>query len=99
MAHGGKREGAGRKPKPKRRAAPASLTAREELIAMLRRQFPNDGQERTYLQLLLEGQARAAIKGNVEAAKLLLRHAALGGGPKESNRRSRKDTGGVVAQS
>jgi hypothetical protein len=78
--HGGKRKGAGRPPKPKR--APKPLTAREELLALLRKQFPNDERERTYLQLLLEGQARAAIKGNVEAAKFLLRHAALAGGPK-----------------
>jgi len=73
---GGKRPGAGRKPKTKLAQSP--LTAREELAALLRKQFPSDEKERTYLQLLLEGQARAAIKGSVEAAKFLLRYAALG---------------------
>jgi hypothetical protein len=97
MGRGGKRAGAGRKPKSKRAANP--LTAREELAALLRKQFPGDDRERTYLQLLLEGQARAAIKGNVEAAKFLLRHAALGsgGGPKERNLPNLKHLRGGVA--
>jgi len=53
------------------------LTSRQELVALLRRRFPGDEKQRTYLQLLLEGQAKAAIKGNTEAAKLLMRHAYL----------------------
>jgi hypothetical protein len=53
------------------------LSAQAELNALLKKKFPGDERERTYLQLLLEGQAKAAIRGNVEAAKLLLRHARL----------------------
>jgi len=75
MPRGGARPGAGRKHKPKPAQKP--LTSREELVALLRKPFPTDEKERTYLQLLLEGQARAAIKGSVEAAKFLLRHLAL----------------------
>jgi hypothetical protein len=86
---GGKRPGAGRKPKPK--TEPKLLTAREELVALLRKQFPEDEKERTYLQLLLDGQARAAILGNVEAAKFLLRYAALQGKP-QANLKSIRGT-------
>jgi hypothetical protein len=92
MAHGGKREGAGRKPRPKREQPP--LTAREELAALLRKQFPNDEKERTYLQLLLEGQARAAIKGSTEAAKFLLRYATLQGKPAQPKQK----TGGGISR-
>jgi predicted methyltransferase MtxX (methanogen marker protein 4) len=53
------------------------LSSRGELLALLKKKFPGDDRERTYLQLLIEGQAKAAIKGNVEAAKLLLRYAHL----------------------
>jgi hypothetical protein len=51
------------------------LSSRQELLALLKKKFPGDDRERTYLQLLIEGQAKAAIKGNVQAAKLLLRYA------------------------
>jgi hypothetical protein len=60
---------------PSRAAKP--LSSQQELIALLKKKFPGDDRERTYLQLLIEGQAKAAIKGNVEAAKLLLRYAHL----------------------
>jgi predicted methyltransferase MtxX (methanogen marker protein 4) len=36
---------------------------------MLNEKLPGDDRERTYLQLLIEGQAKAAIKGNVEAGE------------------------------
>ena len=58
---------------PSRAAKP--LSSQQELIALLKKKFPGDDRERTYLQLLIEGQAKAAIKGNVQAAKLLLRYA------------------------
>ena len=60
---------------PSRAAKP--LSSQQELIALLKKKFPGDDRERTYLQLLIEGQAKAAIKGNVQAAKLLLRYAHL----------------------
>ena len=54
-----------------------ALSTQAELKRLLRKQFPGDEKERTYLQLLLEGQAKAAIRGNVSAAMLLLRHAKM----------------------
>jgi len=51
------------------------LTSRQELVSLLNRKFPGDEKERSYLQLLLEGTAKSAIKGNVAAAQLLLRYA------------------------
>ncbi len=85
---GGKRIGAGRKPKPK--SEPKPLTSREELRALLRKKFPSDEQERTYLQLLLEGQAQAAIKGSVEAAKFLLRYAGVPENPSQPKQATRR---------
>src|SRR5215469_14778371 len=61
------------------------LSTQQELRALLKRKFPGDEKERTYLQLMIEGQAKAAIKGNVDAAKLLMHYANKKGrrGPKQ----------------
>jgi len=68
---------------------PKQLTSRQELARLLNKKFPADQLERTYLQLLIEGQAKAAIKGNVAAAQLLLRYAHLEENPDRGRRKKR----------
>jgi len=45
---------------------------------LLARKFPEDPKQRTYLELMLEGLAKQAIKGDTEAAKLVLRYSKQG---------------------
>jgi hypothetical protein len=44
----------------------------KELRKILRSNFPNDPQGRTYLRLVVEGLVKAAIRGNTFAAEILL---------------------------
>lgn len=50
---------------------PLDLT--EELNTILRQTLESDSARRTYMRLALEGLVKAAVKGNVEAVKMLIR--------------------------
>jgi hypothetical protein len=50
---------------------PKDGPATRDLRKLLRRKFPGDPAERTYMQLMIEGLVKQAIKGNVYATALV----------------------------
>ena len=50
---------------------PKDGPASRELRKLLRKKFPGDPVERTYMQLMIEGLVKAAIKGSTLAAALI----------------------------